>query len=79
DITKARTALRDLCRAYAAMPSTAPDGEALGKTWVTVRPGIESGLRQALSAQDLAALRSSFETIRKHTTPLIKTDGGSGE
>lgn len=79
DLTAARTALRDLRRAYTAMPSTAPVDEPLAQTWTKVQPGIESGLREALAAQDLAALRSAFETIRKHISPLTETDGGSGE
>lgn len=79
DLTEARNAMRDLRKAFTAMPETASADDPLTETWGTVRPGIESGLRESLAARDLAALRSAFETIRDHVTPLIETDGGSGE
>lgn len=79
DLTAARTALRDLRRAFTAMPSTGPADEPFAKTWVKLRVGIESGLREALGAQDLASLRSAFETIRKHITPLTETNGAGDE
>lgn len=79
DVAVARTALRDLRRAYTAMPSTAPDDEPLAETWAKFREGIESGLRDAIGAKDLASLRSAFDTISKHITPLKQSTGGSGE
>ena len=79
DLATAREAMRDLRRAYNAMPSTAPPDHPHSQTWSEVRAGIESGLRHALAADDLAALRSAFETVRNHISPLTETDGGDGE
>jgi len=75
DFAAARLAMRDLRRAFTTLPESAAGEDSLNKTWATVRPGIESGLRQALSAKDLAKLRTAFETIRKHVTPLIESEG----
>ena len=79
DVQAARTALRDLRRAYTAMPNAAPNDTPLAQTWASVHPGIASGLRAALAADDLASLRSAFETIRKHVEPLTQTNGGERE
>ena len=75
DLPAARLAMRDLRRAFTTLPVSAAGEDRLNNTWATVRPGIESGLRQALSAEDLAALRTAFATIRKHVTPLIESEG----
>lgn len=79
DLTEARNAMRDLRNAFTVMPGSAPTDDPLAETWGTVHPGIESGLREALAARDLAALRSAFETVRDHIAPLLEPDGGSGE
>ncbi len=79
DLEAARTAMRDLRRAFAALPKAAPDDTPQAQTWARVRPGIESGLREAMDARDLASLRSAFETIRKHVEPLTPSNGGDRE
>jgi Cu(I)/Ag(I) efflux system membrane fusion protein len=79
DLDIARTAMRDLRRAFTAMPQAAPDDHSLAETWSTVRPGIEAGLREALVADDLASLRSAFDTVRKHVSPLTASGNKSIE
>lgn len=79
DLEPARTAMRDLRRAFTALPASAADDHPLAATWARVRPGIESGLREALAAEDRAALRSAFETVRKHVTPLMQDKGDDAE
>lgn len=74
DFQVARSAMRDLRQAFTSMPESAPASDPLVKTWSKVRPGIESGLRDAMAAQDLASLRSTFETLRKHITPMIPVE-----
>lgn len=79
DLDDARNAMRDLRRAFNALPQSAPQDNPLAETWATVRPGIASGLRTALAADDLASLRSAFETIRKHVSPLTDSESESPE
>jgi Cu(I)/Ag(I) efflux system membrane fusion protein len=79
DLDQARVAMRDLRRAFTAMPQSAPNNAPLAETWASVRPGIASGLRAALAADDLASLCSAFETIRKHVTPLTDSENESPE
>lgn len=79
ELDQARDAMRDLRRAFTAMPQSAPNDAPLAEDWARVRPGIESGLRSALAADDLASLRSAFETIRKHVSPLMDPENQSPE
>lgn len=79
NLDQARDAMRDLRRAFTAMPQSAPNDAPLAEAWASVRPGIESGLRAALAANDLASLRSAFETLRKHVTPLIDSENETPE
>lgn len=79
DLDQARHAMRDLRRAFTAMPQSAPNDALLTETWASVRSGIASGLREALAADNLASLRSAFETVRKHISPLIDSKNESPE
>jgi len=80
DWADARNAMRDLRQAFSAMPRSAPDDDPLAQTWTQARAGIESSLRDAMMASDLASLRSAFESVREHMTPMIQaTNQPTGE
>jgi len=73
DLHAARRAMRDLRRAFTRLPSASDataEESALTKQWRTLRPGIETGLQEAMAADNLATLRSAFETLRMHLDPL---------